>query len=86
MHMHAIDFNSVKLVVECADRGTLVAAACQCHLTVSAASRRLKILEGLLGCRLFERNGKGLVLTEKGHTIVTSCRDILYCLEKFKIL
>jgi DNA-binding transcriptional LysR family regulator len=51
MRIHSIDFKSV----EFADRGTLVAAALQCRFTVSVASRWLIILEGLLGCRLFER-------------------------------
>jgi DNA-binding transcriptional LysR family regulator len=82
MRIHSIDFKSVKLVVECADRGTLGAAALQCHCTVSAASRRLIILEGLLGCRLFERSGKGLKITNKGLTVVALCRDILCSLNK----
>ena len=60
------DFISIRLAVQCAQGGSLTAAARACNLVVPAASRRLRDLEETLGLRLFERHSRGLVPTAAG--------------------
>ncbi|MCV6547390.1 MAG: transcriptional regulator GcvA [Cohaesibacter sp.] len=55
-------------------------AASELGVTQSAISRQMRAMEDLLGLRLFERTGHGLVLTEAGevyaHKIRTKLQDI----------
>ncbi|WP_316863101.1 transcriptional regulator GcvA [uncultured Cohaesibacter sp.] len=55
-------------------------AASELGVTQSAISRQMRSMEDLLGLRLFERTGTGLVLTESGaiyaHKIRTKLQDI----------
>lgn len=50
--------------------GSVVAAAAQLHLTASAISHGLKSLETELGCRLFDRAGKKLLLNHAGEQLL----------------
>ncbi len=61
-----INFLSLKIFCQVAKNGNLSQAASQCHLTVSAASRRLSELEKLLGTKLLSRTPQGMVLTDAG--------------------
>ncbi len=81
MKLRSLDFVSVQLVVECADQGSLVAAAHQCHITAGAASRRVRILEDLLEFQIFRRTFRGLEMTEEGQSVVNACREILQGIE-----
>ena len=55
-------------------------AASELGVTQSAISRQMRAMEDMLGLRLFERTGHGLVLTEAGdvyaHKIRTKLQDI----------
>jgi len=64
------DLVSIRLIVRCAQTGSLTKAAQDAHLAVAAASRRLRDLEGVLGLRLFERHSRGLVVTPAGRVFV----------------
>ncbi|MDB5844713.1 MAG: LysR family transcriptional regulator, partial [Polaromonas sp.] len=60
------DLVSIRLAVDCAQTGSLTAAARGAHLALGAASRRLRELEDALGEPLFERHARGLVPTAAG--------------------
>jgi DNA-binding transcriptional LysR family regulator len=77
MKLRSIDFISIRLIAECAEQGSLVAAANQCHISVGAASRRLSILEDLLGCQIFKRMPRGLKATSEGVHVVAACHELL---------
>ncbi len=77
MKLRSIDFVSIRLIAECAERGSLLAAANQCHISVGAASRRLSILEDLLGCQIFQRIPRGLKATSEGLHVVAACHELL---------
>jgi len=77
-----IDLCSVRLVVLCADHGSLSAAATHGNMSVSGASHRLHLLENALGCRVFDRHRRGLCVTEHGRAVVSLCRLILEQTEK----
>ena len=71
-----IDFLSLKLFASVAQSGQLSKAAAQCHLTVSAASRRLSELEKSLGARLLERTPQGMTLTPAGQTALQHSQQL----------
>lgn len=81
INLAGIDFVSVRLVVLCADLGSLSAAARRAHLSLSSASHRLSHLEDFFGARLFERDYRGLHATEAGTVFVAHGRDILLALD-----
>lgn len=70
--------------------GGLVAASRELHLTPSAISHGLKSLETDLGCRLFERVGKRMLLNHAGEQLLAytekPLRDLAAAEEKLKQL
>ncbi len=61
-----VNLHHLRLFRAIAHEGTLTGAARQLNLSQSALSAQLKALEATLGHALFERRGRGLVLTEAG--------------------
>ncbi|QDL38680.1 LysR family transcriptional regulator [Rhodoferax sediminis] len=65
-----LDLISIRLVIVCAELGSLSAAAKRTHCSISAASQRLKALEASIGRALFVRDYRGLRLTDAGDVLV----------------
>lgn len=61
-----LNLHHLRLFRAVARDGTLTGAARSLNLSQSALSTQIKTLEGSLGHVLFERRGRGLVLTEAG--------------------
>lgn len=78
--LRGLDFLSIRLVVFCADRRCLSAAARECSISLSAASHRLTNLEKALNTRLFKRGHLGLQPTQAGAVFATHARAILLAL------
>jgi len=72
-----MDTRLLKLFCAVAEEGALVAAARRLHLTPSAISHGLKALETDLGCRLFDRVGKRLLLNRAGQQLLAEVRQPL---------
>ncbi|MCU0817542.1 MAG: LysR family transcriptional regulator [Cypionkella sp.] len=64
--MAILNLHHLRLFRAVAHEGTLTGAAGRLNLSPSALSAQLKALEVSLGHDLFERRGRGLVLTEAG--------------------
>lgn len=64
------DFNAL------AESGNFSRAAEQRHVTQPAFSRRIRALENWVGVDLFERTPHGATLTEAGHHLQGSARDL----------
>lgn len=64
--MAQINLHHLRLFRAVASDGTLTGAARDLNLSQSALSTQIKALEASLGQDLFERRGRGLVLTEAG--------------------
>ena len=64
--MAALNYHHLRLFHAVAREGTLRGAARQLNLSQSALSTQLRQLEDRLGHALFDRVGRGLVLTEAG--------------------
>ncbi|HWX20345.1 MAG TPA: LysR family transcriptional regulator [Candidatus Binatia bacterium] len=65
-----------------AETGSLAPAAARLHLTPSALSHGLKSLETELGCRLFDRAGKKMLLNQAGEQLLGRIRPALAALEE----
>jgi molybdate transport repressor ModE-like protein len=82
INLARIDLASIRLVVLCAETGSLSAAARLAHLSVSGASHKLSFLEESLGTKLFERHRRGLRATRGGQMVASNGRLILGLLDQ----
>jgi len=76
-----MEMRLLKVFCSVAECGSLVAAAGKLHLTPSAISHGLKALETELGCRLFERVGKRMVLNQAGDQLLAGIRAPISALD-----
>lgn len=81
MNLARIDLASIRLVVLCAETGSLSAAARLAHMSVSGASHKLSFLEESLKAKLFERHRRGLSPTRSGQMVASNGRLVLGLLE-----
>src|SRR3954451_16550796 len=76
-----MEIRLLKVFTAVAESGSLVVAGGKLHLTPSAISHSLKSLETDLGCRLFERVGKRMVLNHAGEQLLAKVREPLAALD-----
>lgn len=57
--------------------GSLAATAGHLSMTPSAASMMLKEIEGIFGTKLFQRQGRGMALTQQGRALLPRCQTVL---------
>mgnify|MGYP001564803297 CR=1 FL=1 len=76
-----MDTRLLKMFCAVAQSVSLVAAAAKLHLTPSAISHSLKSLETELGCRLFERAGRKMLLNQAGEQLLAQVQAPLAALE-----
>jgi DNA-binding transcriptional LysR family regulator len=77
------DLLSLKAFVSMAREGTVSKAAGMLHLTQPAVSLQLKSLQERLKLKLFERAGRGLVLTRDGAALLPQAEKVLAALQEF---
>ncbi len=76
-----MDTAGLHAFVTVADTGSFSQAAQLLFLTQSAVSKRIALLESQLDCRLFDRIGRQVLLTEPGQALLPKARDILAAME-----
>ncbi|WP_421863650.1 LysR family transcriptional regulator [Motiliproteus sp.] len=76
-----MDAHSLKAFVSVAEDESFSIAAERLFLTQPAISKRIANLEQQLGCRLFDRIGRKVSLTEPGRLLLPRARSILLELE-----
>jgi DNA-binding transcriptional LysR family regulator len=76
-NLSRLDLVSLRLVMLCAELGSLSAAAGVAHLSVSGASHRLSQIEDAFGAALFVRHRRGLTATREGQ-VVTAHADLMF--------
>jgi DNA-binding transcriptional LysR family regulator len=76
-----MDTRLLRMFCAVAESAGLVAAAGKLHLTPSAISHGLKALETQLGCRLFERAGKRMLLNQAGEQLLAQIKQPLAALD-----
>lgn len=57
--------------------GSVTLAAKELHVTHSAISQQIKVLEEMLGVRLFTRHGRGVQINEEGRLYAMHVREAL---------
>src|ERR671935_2514750 len=72
-----LDISLVRAFLAVVDCGGVTAAASVLGLSQAAASQQLKRLEEALDCRLFERQGRRLVLAPAGERLLAQARRLL---------
>ena len=71
------DITLIRTFTAVADQGSMTIAANMLHLTQGAVSQQIKRLEDMLGCALFERDKRGLRLTDAGERLLGNARRLL---------
>lgn len=79
--MSSLNLHHLRLFRAVARDGTLTGAARGLNLSQSALSTQIKALEAALGHDLFERRGRGLVLTEAGRIALDHAEAIFRAAE-----
>src|SRR4029453_6195435 len=72
-----MDLRRLRTFVAVAELGTVSRAAWRLHITQPALSRQIGDLQRELGIRLFDRVGRGLVLTAEGEQFLADSRNAL---------
>jgi DNA-binding transcriptional LysR family regulator len=77
-----IDSRQLRAFVSLAKHGSFTVAAKELCLTQSAVSHSMRALEEDLGCRLFDRMGKKILLTLAGEQLLPHADEILKRMQK----
>lgn len=72
-----MQLSAVEAFIAVCDTGSFREAAQQLHLTQPAVSKRIATLETQLGHPLFDRVGRGVLLTEAGRNFIPHARRLL---------
>jgi DNA-binding transcriptional LysR family regulator len=72
-----MDLRHARTFVTVAELGTVSKAALRLRVAQPALSRQIAALEQELGFKLFDRLGRGLVLTGEGEQLLNDCRGLL---------
>jgi len=73
----AVELRNLKLFIDVAATGSFSRAAALADLTQSSVSKAVFQLEQELNARLFERTGRGVVLTEAGRILLPRAQALL---------
>ena len=79
-----MDLRRLKTFVAVAELGTVSKAAVHLRIGQPALSRQIADLQQELGLRLFDRVGRGLVLTAQGEQLLVDCRRVLTDLNRVR--
>jgi LysR family transcriptional activator of nhaA len=74
--MRHLNYSHLQYFWAVAQEGSIVKAAERLHLTPQTISGQLKLLEEAVGEALFERVGRGLVLSDTGHVVLEYADEI----------
>lgn len=72
-----MDTQLLQAFASVAEGGSFSIAAEQLHLTQPAVSKRIALLESQLDCRLFDRVGRQITLTEAGRALLPHAQAVL---------
>lgn len=71
-----VDWDKLRIFNHVAWSGSLTKASEKLALSQSAVSRQISALESMMGCRLFRRHPRGLMLTEQGDILFETTQEI----------
>lgn len=77
-----MDIRDLRTFIAVAQTGNITRAAEELHISQPALSRQIIKLENELGCKLLERGGHGISLTNAGHLLLNRARELSDLLDK----
>lgn len=80
-----MDIAQLKTLIHVAELGSVSRAADRLNIAQPALSRQIRLLEKELGVFLFERHGRGMVITEAGRDILRHATRILDEMEAIRL-
>jgi DNA-binding transcriptional LysR family regulator len=72
-----MELNDVRAFVSVVDKGSVIAASRELHITQPAVTKRLQRLELFLGAQLLDRTQRPAALTTAGQSALEKCRRLL---------
>jgi len=78
------DLTDLRLFIHVAELKSLTRSAERMHLSLAAASNRIKELEARFGTRLLYRENKGVQLSPAGETLLIHAQQIMQQVERLK--
>lgn len=79
-----MDVAQLKTLIHVAELGSLSKAADRLHIAQPALSRQVRLLEKELGAELFQRHGRGMVITEIGRQVLEHAVQIMAELDQIR--
>ena len=76
--------SQLETLIHVAELGSLSRAAERMHIAQPALSRQVRMLERELGMRMFDRHGRGMVLTESGQKVLHHAYRVLGELDEIR--
>ena len=79
-----MDVPHLRTILHVAELGSLSNAADRLRIAQPALSRQVRLLEEELGIRLFDRHGRGMVVTEAGKEVLHHAQRIMQELDEIR--
>ncbi|MBP0439926.1 LysR substrate-binding domain-containing protein [Tianweitania sediminis] len=79
-----MDIPQLRTLIHVAELGSLSKAADRLHIAQPALSRQIRMLEEELGVRLFDRHGRGMIVTEHGRDVLRLAVRIMAEMEEIR--
>lgn len=79
-----MDVPQLRTLIHVAELGSLSKAADRLRIAQPALSRQIRLLEAELGARLFDRHGRGMVLTGQGRDVLRHALRVMAELEEIR--
>lgn len=79
-----MELSQLRTLIHVAELGSLSKAADRMHIAQPALSRQVRLLEEELGVRLFDRHGRGMVVTEQGRAVLAHATRVMRELDEIR--
>lgn len=79
-----MEISQLRTLIHVAELGSLSKAADRLHIAQPALSRQIRLLEEELGVRLFDRHGRGMIITDQGRDALRHALRVMAELEELR--
>ncbi len=79
-----MELSQLRTLIHVAELGSLSKAADRLHIAQPALSRQIRLLEEELGVRLFDRHGRGMIVTDQGQDVLRHALRVMAELEEIR--
>jgi DNA-binding transcriptional LysR family regulator len=79
-----MELSQLRTLIHVAELGSLSKAADRLHIAQPALSRQIRLLEEELGARLFDRHGRGMIITDQGQDVLRHALRVMSELEEIR--